>query len=347
MEGITCTVITVILAIVIFFLTMVKFTTLESGDIKFVTYNGSLHRVIHNVKGMMLDKDGILVPGEEHWSFLNRRFGLWLVGITLYAKVHTFPIIKERENLSGDSVDDWIDRDEGEFEVSSLRFTFPRPYVLKAVKLGDRSSVNILLVVKFEVVNPYIPVFLFKGKFFQNAGADIRGAVIDILKKFDLDYFIEKANKGEAEGALKSMKDPLGEFNKTLGAQVGLRIVGITIARYEASDEATRKAMEAQMLAREQGDAQITEAKKYSEAVEIRAEADSKAQERLAKARGAQVRETVLSLVLPGTDATTATIAAANVLEMQAAAESKITTLVQRNSNGNVAIVAEPGKGRA
>jgi hypothetical protein len=314
-------VVTFITTITMVFTFMFKsgfYTKLGSGDIKFITHNGSLHRIIHNVKGMKLDQ-GILVDGEEKKSKFNKWFGLWWVGIPIYAKVHTFPIVKERENPDGTTPEEWIERDKEEAIISSLRFTFPRPYVLQKVELGDRIPIDLLVVAKFQVVDPYIPVFLFKGKFFENAGADLRGAVIDILKKFTLDEFVKKP-KGEVNGILAGMKDPSSKFNIALIKQVGLRLVGISIPQYDPSDNDVRAAMNAEAVEKEK-----------AKALAVSTEAKARATERMAAARKAQVAATVAGLATSSGNPDVIARGAADILEMEAATSetSKITTFVK------------------
>ena len=292
------------------------FTLLESGDIEFVMYGETLHKIIYDVRGFeLVDNELIPTATQQKRPWL----GLYWVGIPPFASIHRFPIVKERENPVGETPEQWIDRDEEEKLVSSLRFTFPRPYVLRSVELGDRTPVDVLIIAKFEVVNPYIPVFNFKGKFFENAGGMIRAAVNDILKRFSLDEFIA-AEKGEVGGILSGMKDPSGVFNQELIRQVGLRLVGISIPKYDPSDRAVREAMNAQVIAQEE-----------AKAVGVRAEANASAQERLAVARGAQIRETVKALTTSGGNPDVIARGAADVLEMEAAAgeSSKITMVVK------------------
>jgi hypothetical protein len=308
------------------------FTCVESGNIKFITRGNSLAKIVHDVKGMKLE-NGLLIPGTERKWFWNTRFGLWWVGFPPFSRVHTFPITKERENPEGKTSEDWIDRDDDEAVISSLRFTFPRPYVLKDVELADRIPIDLLVIAKFEVVNPYIPVFNFKGKFFENAGADLRGAVIDIVKGLTLDAFID-APKGETGGILETMKNPTGSFNLELIKQVGLKLVGISIPQYDSSDKKVRAAMNAQTVAEEEAKGKIAEANGYATQLAIRAEADGKAKERLAAAEGVRVKEIMNQLKISNASPDALVQTMGTILEAEALTgeTSKLTTLVKGNA---------------
>lgn len=303
------------------------FTTLESGDIKFIMRSKKLHRIIHDVRGMKL-VNGKFVPGEENKSFLNNRFGLYWIGWPPFSAVHHFMIPKETENADGKSAEQWI-IDDGETEVNSLRYTFPRPYILRATELGDNIPADVLISVKLEVVDPYVPVFQYKGRFFRNAGSIIRAEAITLLAHFNYDEFVV-ASKGEADGILAPLKDPDGELNKKLIEQVGVRLVGISIPQYDPSDDNMRKATVAKAVARELGDAKITEATKNGEATVISADANARAQERLAAARGVRIKETTAALAFTNASGAEVVKAVSDILRAEALAgpDSKITTLV-------------------
>lgn len=318
------------------------FTLLKSGDIKFIMRGETLHKTICDIRGFEL-VNGKLEPTTEKQP--HPWFGLYWIGFSPFASIHRFPISKERENPSGKTPEEWIERDPEEKRVSSLRFTFPRPYVLMNVELSDRIAVNVLVVAKFEVVNPYIPVFLFKGKFFENAGAILRASVIDILKRYDLDKFIV-AEKGEVAGILAEMKIPDGPFNTELIRQVGLRLVGISIPQYDPSDKDVIAAMNAQTIAKEKAKALVAEATGHANQLKIRVNADALAAERMAKARGKRIHETVKAMASTLGSPDVVARGVADVLEMEAAtsADSKLTTLVK---GGGATPVVPVGGGKS
>ena len=226
-------------------------------------------------------------------SWFNKRFGLYWIGVPPFGRVHQFSIVKERENPSGKSAQEWITRDPQETPVDTLRYVFPRPFVLEAVELADRTPIDLLVICKFEVVDPYLPVFIFKGKFAENASGIIRSAVIDTLKKETLDSFIA-AEKDEVSGILQHMKERDGDFNKVLVNQVGLRLVGISIPQYDPHDDSgeLREAMNAQIIAQEQAKAVVAKARGYKDGRALEAEADKDYAVKQAEAYGVKVKAT-------------------------------------------------------
>ncbi len=294
-------------------------TRVQGGDIKFIVRGESPWRIIYDVRGFVLSSAGqfesSITQPERHWLDFPS-IGIYWIGIPPFLSIHSFLITKEKENPAGKGPEDWI-TEGGEEMVSSLRFAFPRPFVLRAVELKDRQSVDLLLVAKMEIVDPYLPVFQLKGKFFELAGSIIRASVNDVLKGFDLDEFI-KADKGES-GILKSLKDSSGPLNTELIGQVGPRLVAVSVAQYNPSDETIKQAMQAEAVA-----------KAKAKGVMAEAEGQAAAQERLAKARGARIRETVAELAKSGASGDVLARAVADALRAESLAgpESKLTTLV-------------------
>jgi len=316
------------------------YTTLESGSIKFIMRGETLWRTIYDLPGGKDIKCVNKGTGFKKSRF-NKRFGLYWIGIPPFGRIHRFPIVKERENPEGKNAGSWVQRDPEETIVDSLRYVFPRPFVLSAVELADRTPIDLLVIAKFEVVDPYLPVFIFKGKFSENASGIIRSAVIDILGKKTLDDFIA-AEKDEINGILQHMKDletdpdpKKGKFNRELIKQVGLRLVGISIPQYDPHDDSgkLREAMNAQIIAQEEAKAVKAKAQGYKEGKALEAEADANYETKLAEARGARVRAT--REALSGDEAT------ARVL--QAEALPNLRTLVEGGGKAITAISTEGG----
>ncbi len=307
------------------------FTRLQSGDIKFVMRGDTLHKIIHDARGKTLitRTDGIeeLQDGPDGRNFFNRRFGLYWIGFPPFASVHTFRIKKETENPSGENPDEWITPGPDD-AVKSLRFTFPRPYVLKEVEMKDRLTVDLLVLATFEVVVPYMLVFLFKGRFFEKASPILRAQVADKLNDMTLDDFIP-APKGEMDGILKDMKNS-PEFNAELYRQVGLKLTGISITQWDPSDAEIRAAIQAEELAKKQGEAKKAQAKANAEVTKTNAEAQAEAEERLAKARGARIRETVEAMSSKDGDPNVVAQQVGKILQAEALTgeNSKFTTWV-------------------
>lgn len=346
------------------------FTFRQSNAIKFVNKgvdndgNGNFLYMIPTIPGFILDKGKLRArrstdPPEKQ-TFWEKRVGARYYGFWPFNSIHQFEIEKQYENLSGTGPENWV-RSGGKFSVRALRYTFPRPYVFTDIELADRWTISLKLVVKFEVVDPYIPVYVFRGDFFTQAGSILEGAVIDELLKYNIGDFIGKP-KGEVAGLLSCLKDPedssdfvdpmdpnkgiKGELNRELIKQVGLRLVGISINDYQPGDEKIVEAIRLKSLAIEQGDAAITTAEKSrtaelinadkdAQAVVIRAKGQQEAQNLLTKARGNRIRETVATLASSLGSPDVVAQSAANILEMEAAAgpESKITFLSQRGGD--------------
>jgi len=327
------------------------FTKVETGDIKFIVRGDSLFKIIHDVPGKRLvldpvDNNMMFVDGVEKKSYLNSEYGMWWIGFPPFSKIHSFWIKPERENPSGKESEDWIQSDPKR-QVWSLRFAFPRPFSIQKVELKDRLSVDVLAVAKFEVVKPQIPVFQFKGSFFENAGLILQAQVNDILNNMTLSEFIP-APKGEVDGILKSMKEPpestgiapkknkkekehdLGAFNRELIHQVGLKLVGISIPKYDPSDKDTLEAMQAKELATKKGEGRIAEADANAKVTIANANAKATAEERLAQARGARIRETIAALASSGGDNNIVTQQGGKILQAEALTgeNSKINTWV-------------------
>jgi regulator of protease activity HflC (stomatin/prohibitin superfamily) len=317
------------------------YTTLESGDIKFIMRGETLHRTIYDLPQ---GKDILCVNKKTGFkkSRFNKRFGLYWIGFPPFGRIHHFSIVKERENPEGKTANEWIRRDEEESPVNSLRSMFPRPFLLKEVELKDRVPIDLLVIAKFEVVDPYIPVFIFKGRFSENASGIIRSAVIDALKDKTLDEFI-KAEKDEVSGILQHMKelendpDPeKGKFNRELIKQVGLRLVGISVPQYDPHDDSgeLRRAMNAKTIAKEKAEGLVAEAEGYEKKRAIEAQADKNYEIQLAEGRRARVLATREALA--GDDAT------AKVL--QAEALPNLTTLVEGDGRAKIVVTTGGNK---
>ena len=281
------------------------FTTCPSGNIKFIVKGETVHAVIYDEAE--LKENEKLEPGgfKKRWKL---PFGLYWIGFPGIFRVHTFLISKEVDNPNGKEPHEWV-INKGEVEVDSLRRIIQRSFVFYNIELKDRAVVNVLITVKMRVMNWFIPIFELKGKFFENASSMLEAAVADELKNHDLQKFLEE-NKGEVGGILEYLKADDGNFAKEFIRQVGLELQGINIGKQDPGDQKLRDAMNANIIAQKEGEATIT-----------KAEADSKAKERLAKARGEEIKQAV--------EAFGNAEAAAKVLRAEQIAKSNITTLVE------------------
>ncbi len=290
--------------------------------------------MIDDVRGEQLivnDNDELteFVPGEEPKTWLQKRFGIYWVGWPPASRVLYFDIDVEKENPAGTGPDNWTSKKEKR-TVSSLRHTFPIPFTLKGVELGDRTTVDLLAVGTFRVKRPYIAVIKLKGDFSLRANARIRASVGDITKAIpNITAFIAE-DKSEETGMLKDLKDPISTFNIGLIRHVGLELVEISIPQFNA-DKAMLEAANREAIAILDGKAKIATADARKKALEIDTEADAARVVALGKARGEQISATVAAISTTGGNKDAVTKAAAEILTMEAATSetSKLTTLVQ------------------
>ncbi|MCX6701608.1 MAG: hypothetical protein NTX96_00175 [Candidatus Zambryskibacteria bacterium] len=319
-------------------------TRIQTDNIKFRMNGESLARIIHDKRGKHLDDNGetdsgTFVDGSQKKSLLNRHFGLWWVGIPGISSTGKFWIHKKKENPNEDSpLNEWV-LDLGREEVDTLRGTFPHPYLMLAVELIDGTSVNVLMNTKFEVVKPGIPVIRLKGDFFTNAGSIINGATGDILNNLTIMEFVA-ADKGEVNGILAGLKSLDSPLNEKLIEQVGLRLVGISISRWDPADEKTRQAIEAKKMAELEGAGHIAEATAEATALTISSTAKQEAGIRLAEADAAQFSRMVAELVEQGVNPNVAAEQVSRILA--ARAQPSLTTRVDVAAGGQMPPVTIP-----
>lgn len=319
------------------------FTLLESGNIKYIYRGDTLLRIIADIRGKRITPNYTLVAGTETRTWWEKRFGIFLVGIPPFASVKKFQIKrrKEHEELAGKATTEWI-RDLGEVEIDSLRGMFPRPFLLTEVELGDRQTVNLLVVGKFAVVNAYTPIVELKGEFFELTGSILRGAVVDVLHQCGtMDKFLA-VNKGE-EGILAKLVSSdsatPSRFNQILGERVGLHLVGATIPQWDPSDLEVRKSMNAQFIAEKTREVEIVAADAYAKQLGVRAQADASAVTIKAAARGEHVRKTLEAIAAKGGNPDELVRAAAGILRAESL--PNLTTLV--DGGGTTPVVAVGG----
>ena len=302
-------------------------TLVESGNIKYIYHGDTLWKVIADVDGKKIQGYELvdLNLGEE---VKKPWFGMYWIGFPPFVSIKKFTIKlrKEYEETAGKRPEEWI-RDLGQREVNSLRYAFPRPFLLQKVELSeDRQIVDLLVVCKFLVVNAYLPVAELKGDFFELTGSILKGAITDIIKEQKNIQTFLTVPKGEG-GILEPLTDKDSLLNKALRKRTGLRLVGITIPEWDPSDPATREAMSKQFIAEKVGEASVTAANKYKEQLGITNEADALAIERTARARSVHVRAVREALEAIGANPDESVRAAAKVL--QAESLTGLTTFVE------------------
>ncbi len=243
-------------------------------------------------------------PGENeklsHWwrrinpirKWLQKRFGYFWVSL-LYPvrKLHRFEIAKSRlkkESQVGKDtrIRDLVEYDEKDTEVYFLRWRFPRYYVIEVIfKDGIRGT--ILVYTNWEVVYPYIPVFVYEGKFFDLLESAVRGKILDWANNMTAKKFIV-ANKGPGTDVAK---DLLGinkhaayeqDGEKKEAKQGTIHEFGIElidgylreIAIHE-DDEDAQTALKAEEIAKLNGEAIVVTAQKNAEATRLAGDAEA------------------------------------------------------------------------
>lgn len=322
-------------------------TFLESGNIKYIYKGDSLERIIADVKEKKLVDDKLVdltVPGPViSKTWLEKKFGIYWVGVWPFYSVRTFTIKKrkELEDSAGKAKTEWI-RNLGEVPVDSLRAVFPRPFLLDQAELEDRQPVDVLVVAKFEVVDAYIPVVQLKGDFFELVSSILQGSVQDVLRLYDLDGFVGH-DKGEG-GMLKGLLEEDGLLNQALKSRVGLRLIGISIAQWDPSDLNTRTALAKRFTAEKEAEATVVTAEAQAKKITIEAEATAVAVEKVGTARARAAEKMVTAMAGTGGSPDIATISAATVLKMAEATSStsKLTTLVEGKAEPVVQVGGKP-----
>jgi len=309
------------------------FTFLDTGNIKYIYKGETLKKVIADVdKFKISGYELILDKGKQEKTWLQNKFGLFWIGIPPFSKIKTFKVRKKREveETKGKSPSEWI-QDLGEVEVDSLRFSFPRPFLIQEAELKeDRQTVDLLLICKFITVDAYIPIPELKGDFFELAGSIIRGSVLDKVKdQGPMENFLI-IDKGE-KGFLEILTEKDSGLNIALKKQTGLRLVGISVADWNPTNQATREAMNKKFIAEKIREAELIDADTYQQKIAIHAEADAKAAERIAQSRAVRIKKTLESISLQGGNPDEIVKAAARIL--QAESLTNLTTLVESGSN--------------
>ncbi len=333
------------------------FTLRRTNSIKYVERGEVLDHMIPEVPGHILDnprdrlatfreaKVDEVQPLDPINRMLDKWLGIYYYGIYPFKHIRSFPIKKVYENIQGKNPKEWL-TEEKTHSDDGLRFKFPRPIVFTDIELKDRFTIDVKIVLEFQVVRPFTPIYVFNGDFFRQASSLLQGEVIDRLREMTTEDFIAKAKKGEVKGFLSDIKDPESPFNLKLIESTGLMIVSISINDYQPSDPTIVNAIRQAAIALEQGKANVVTAEQNrraniidsdsrAKALLVFTKAQVKSQDQLTGARERRLRATVSSLLLPGGDPTATTRAAADFLEMEAAAgeDSKLTTLVKDRSS--------------
>lgn len=316
-----------------------QFTFVEESSISFVIRGKNLCRTLVNIPKMSYDTSDDdphkwkLVSGER--TFLQKKFGVFRVSLLwpVLGRLHRFKIDSSRliaESLRSETpLKQWIQKAGG--EKRGLLWKFPQPFLFEGIELKGNFHVDILVYALFEVVNPYIPVFIYRGKFFQQLAAAIEGVVAEAANNLTYEMFVKK-NKGMgssfAKGEIVAKLDALEE-------KFGIKMEDAWIMSFQLAEEdddiikATKALDKETLLAaaakqRGKGKADETEASLFGE---------EKRFGRLVKA-----------LTDHDVDPNVAAEVVKQQLRMERVAgpDSKITTFVEGGSGG--AVVAIPPK---
>lgn len=210
------------LIIGIVLLLIINFTTVESGNYKFIVKGETFNRTI---------------DPKNDVNF----FGWFWIGISFLYKVHIFPINKYKVNpdRKPDEAKSWVVHEDG-FMVDTLRKVVTLPILMEDVELEDRTKVNILLNVILEYKEPFIFVFELKG----NPRPIISIIASKVTNKIntvkDLTTFIG-LDTSESADFFKDFldenplnEDNLSDFNILLFSKTGAIANGMNISEFNA-----------------------------------------------------------------------------------------------------------------
>ncbi len=272
-------------------------------------------------------------------ALLRDLFGIFWISIFFpMIKLHRFKISVDRLKEAAEidttaNLKDWIEYKED--EVDSLRRIFNRPTHVPEAEMTDGSKINFVLLGDYEVIDPYPPVFLYKGKYSRIIDAAVRAAVNDWCSyrayRHDAvgpDNSPRKALVNDAVGEdTETSKFLTNEVNKAL-AITGIVCRKIYIYGYDlwaegkTFDDAAREKEVATLRA---------------EGIVAAAEGDAKAIELKAGAQAKRYGQIVSSLSVPGANPD---VIAQTVLEIlkaeQRATMTNLTTLVEGQGAGIV-----------
>lgn len=200
-------------------------TYVPNGEIKFVEEGGSHVKTIANLSGTgyHLDNEtGLIVEGEKKWNEAPLSIlGVYYVSL-LYPlrKTHLYQFewdkLVKGDPKNGEA--DYVIKHREPEWVNSLYFLATYPILVEKVELAGNLRINILVNITFRVVNPIIPVFVFKGKWFPQASASVKGAVANFPRGKTLDEFRALDKEGEDS----SFSKEISKINKSSNGMPGV-----------------------------------------------------------------------------------------------------------------------------
>lgn len=318
-------------------------TTVPLEEFKFVIAGESLVKILPNLKDAGLDRDdkvttdpALIKPTYYNplLILLKEWLGIFWVSI-LYPlkKVYKYKIDKSRlvneSSLAPDHKIQELVRVEPNIEVNSLRRYIPRPQFIPEVELSDGIPVDIIVMTEYEVINPRIPIFNYKGKFFPLLDAAIEAAVNDFGNTVKYMEIIATPT-GKGSDFSRDILN-LGNLADRLETTVGIRPTTCYIIQVGllAQGQAAKDATQAQEIERLKG-----------EGVKVAAEARAAAIEKLAVAHAKTFANAVEALTRLGVNKDVAAAQVASVMSHREVAgpDSKISAYFAGGTPPNAAV---------
>ncbi|MEX0933989.1 MAG: hypothetical protein WD003_01880 [Candidatus Paceibacterota bacterium] len=296
-------------------------------------------------------KKGTLKKSKKNPAgWLERNLGPYFVSV-LYPYTRQYSMLidaRKIKDLEASQIGEVLDSRRK--KIWNLRWKFPRPILVKEIELKDQFRVDVIVFATFQVVNPYLPFFVFKGSFFDILDAAVESGLIDTLRELTYSELqaIKKGKSGIKEKASqKDLKkamwftEQLLQINNTghvpdmpdgIEEGVGIKIADAFIFRFNLSekDSARAEALQAK------------ETKKLlAEGVREKAKGDADAIRTVALAEGIRFVRLVGTQKRLGVtpDVAAETVRSILTAEQVSGEKSKITTWV---TDGSRALVSVP-----
>ena len=279
----------------------------------------------------------------------QREFGVWWVSIFYPLKhIYLFTINKSRMKSQDQVNEDTPLSQKLEHEpkavVDNLRWQFQIPFFIEEVDFKDGTRVNFIVMALFQVVDPYIAVFIHGGeKYFNLLESAVGAAVTDYCRNKDYREFIVK------DGA--DFRDNFNRINlgeTGIEKAVGIRAIYGQIEDWNLSskDQRMQDAVEEKEIAKRKGEALVETANAQKQAAILAAQAEKEADVLKGEGEASRIRsraeaqafrlgQSSKALIAEGVTAS----AAARVISEQlrteniAGPDSKIITYVEGGGN--------------
>ncbi len=275
----------------------VHFTTLGNEQGKLVMKEKNIVDVLSNMRGVYYNEKGKQIIGSNprNYGSLFEEFGITYFGLTPIKEIYEFSvewrelIEKEASEVKNGSSFEIVEKKE---KLDYFKRFYPHAVQLKKVELSDGSSIDIVFVLTFEVLDIVQVIFKVKpdGIILAQAENAFTGALIDQMKNFSYEEFRDDVDKSDPNSPF--VKAVLGNANAIIESHFFLR-ASLMEMRYfdlskgEPGDEEFEKAQKALKIANLNGDAKIAEAIKQKAARKIQGEGNREYFEEMVKVIGA------------------------------------------------------------